>query len=325
MALLEVSNLGIAFGGLQAVSQLDLKIEKGHLYGLIGPNGAGKTTVFNMLTGVYKPTEGNIVLDGNDITGATPEAISKAGIARTFQNIRLFNDMTVLDNVKVGLHNQVVYGMWTGILRLPSFREKEHEMDRRAMKLLKIFDLDAEANYKASQLPYGKQRKLEIARALATNPKLLLLAGLDEPYGILAKEELGKIPLLNRWMKLLGCVFVQRDDLRASVRALNDATAIVESGRSFVIFPEGTREKEGKLLPPKSGLFVIAAGAGVDVVPCRILYDTPDGKMHLFCKVRVIYGEPMPAAQFAMEGRRDTKKLRANKQALLDAWEKMGR
>ena len=158
MALLEVSNLGIAFGGLQAVSQLDLKIEKGHLYGLIGPNGAGKTTVFNMLTGVYKPTEGNIVLDGNDITGATPEAISKAGIARTFQNIRLFNDMTVLDNVKVGLHNQVVYGMWTGILRLPSFREKEHEM--------------------ASQLPYGKQRKLEIARALATNPKLLLL---DEP------------------------------------------------------------------------------------------------------------------------------------------------
>ena len=178
MALLEVSNLGIAFGGLQAVSQLDLKIEKGHLYGLIGPNGAGKTTVFNMLTGVYEPTEGNIVLDGNDITGATPEAISKAGIARTLQNIRLFNDMTVLDNVKVGLHNQVVYGMWTGILRLPSFREKEHEMDRRAMKLLKIFDLDAEANYKASQLPYGKQRKLEIARALATNPKLLLL---DEP------------------------------------------------------------------------------------------------------------------------------------------------
>ena len=186
MALLEVSNLGIAFGGLQAVSQLDLKIEKGHLYGLIGPNGAGKTTVFNMLTGVYKPTEGNIVLDGNDITGATPEAISKAGIARTFQNIRLFNDMTVLDNVKVGLHNQVVYGMWTGILRLPSFREKEHEMDRRAMKLLKIFDLDAEANYKASQLPYGKQRKLEIARALATNPKLLLL---DEPAAGMNPQE----------------------------------------------------------------------------------------------------------------------------------------
>ncbi len=178
MALLEVSNLGIAFGGLQAVAQLDLKIEKGHLYGLIGPNGAGKTTVFNMLTGVYTPTEGNIVLDGKDITGKSPDLISKAGVARTFQNIRLFNDMSVLDNVKVALHNQIRYSMWTGILRLPAYREKEHEMDREALRLLKIFDLDKEASLKASQLPYGKQRKLEIARALATNPKLLLL---DEP------------------------------------------------------------------------------------------------------------------------------------------------
>ena len=178
MALLEVSNLGIAFGGLQAVSQLDLSIEKGHLYGLIGPNGAGKTTVFNMLTGVYRPTEGNIVLDGKDITGQNPELISRAGVARTFQNIRLFHDMTVLDNVKVGLHNQIKYSMWTGIFRLPAYKEKEHEMNRAAHKLLKIFDLDKESGYKASQLPYGKQRKLEIARALATNPKLLLL---DEP------------------------------------------------------------------------------------------------------------------------------------------------
>ena len=178
MALLEVRNLGIAFGGLQAVSQLDMTIEKGHLYGLIGPNGAGKTTVFNMLTGVYRPTEGNIILDGKDITGKNPEAISKAGIARTFQNIRLFNEMSVLDNVKVGMHNQVPYGLWTGILRLPAYREKEHEMNRKAHALLKIFDLDGQADLKASQLPYGKQRKLEIARALATNPKLLLL---DEP------------------------------------------------------------------------------------------------------------------------------------------------
>ena len=186
MALLEVSNLGIAFGGLQAVAQLDLSIEKGHLYGLIGPNGAGKTTVFNMLTGVYKPTEGNIILDGKDITGQNPELISKSGIARTFQNIRLFNEMTVLDNVKVGLHNQIKYGMWTGILRLPAYKEKEHEMNREAMKLLKIFDLDREAHYKASQLPYGKQRKLEIARALATNPKLLLL---DEPAAGMNPQE----------------------------------------------------------------------------------------------------------------------------------------
>ena len=186
MALLEVSNLGIAFGGLQAVAQLDLSIEKGHLYGLIGPNGAGKTTVFNMLTGVYKPTEGNIVLDGKDITGKSPELISKAGVARTFQNIRLFNEMTVLDNVKVGLHNQYKYNMWTGILRLPQYREIEHEMNREAKKLLKIFDLDGQADLKASQLPYGKQRKLEIARALATNPKLLLL---DEPAAGMNPQE----------------------------------------------------------------------------------------------------------------------------------------
>ena len=155
-----------------------MKIEKGHLYGLIGPNGAGKTTVFNMLTGVYRPTEGDIILDGKNITGKAPAKINQAGIARTFQNIRLFSQMTVLDNVKIGLHNQVKYSMWTGIFRLPGFREKEQEMDYKAMKLLKIFDLDKEANLPASSLPYGKQRKLEIARALATNPKLLLL---DEP------------------------------------------------------------------------------------------------------------------------------------------------
>lgn len=178
MALLEVSNLGIAFGGLQAVSQLDLKIEKGHLYGLIGPNGAGKTTVFNMLTGVYKPTEGNIVLDGNDITGATPEAISKAGIARTFQNIRLFSQLSVLDNVKTGLHNQITYSFAESMFHLGSYRKKEKQMDEKAMELLRVFDLDGVADYKAANLPYGKQRKLEIARALATNPKLLLL---DEP------------------------------------------------------------------------------------------------------------------------------------------------
>lgn len=176
--VLKAQHLGIQFGGLKAVDDFNMEIGESELVGLIGPNGAGKTTVFNMLTGVYKPTEGNIILDGKDITGQNPELISKSGIARTFQNIRLFNDMTVLDNVKVGLHNQIRYNMWTGILRLPAYKEKEHEMNRETMKLLKIFDLDKEADYKASQLPYGKQRKLEIARALATNPKLLLL---DEP------------------------------------------------------------------------------------------------------------------------------------------------
>ena len=216
MALLEVSNLGIAFGGLQAVAQLDLKIEQGQLYGLIGPNGAGKTTVFNMLTGVYKPTEGNIVLDGKDITGKSPRSISQAGIARTFQNIRLFNDMTVLDNVKVGLHNRYRYGMFTGILRLPAYREQEHEMNREARRLLKIFELDKEEKLRASQLPYGKQRKLEIARALATNPKLLLL---DEPAA-------GMNP--NETAELMNTIKFVRDTFHISV-------LLIEHDMSFVM------------------------------------------------------------------------------------------
>lgn len=178
MALLEVSNLGIAFGGLQAVSQLDLKIEKGHLYGLIGPNGAGKTTVFNMLTGVYKPTEGNIVLDGNDITGATPEAISKAGIARTFQNIRLFKKMTVIENVKTAMQGYTTYGMADAIFRTKKYWQQEAEITARAKELLSVVHLSGKEDLEADNLPYGEQRRLEIARALATDMKLLLL---DEP------------------------------------------------------------------------------------------------------------------------------------------------
>ena len=178
MALLEVTNLGISFGGLQAVAGFDLTVETGHLYGLIGPNGAGKTTAFNMLTGMYRPSEGNIILDGEDVTGKSPEYISKAGIARTFQNIRLFRLMTVLDNVKVGMHNRIHYPMWDGVFRTRTYKEKEHDMNRKALQLLKVFGLDDKADYAASQLPYGQQRKLEICRALASKPKLLLL---DEP------------------------------------------------------------------------------------------------------------------------------------------------
>lgn len=178
MALLEVKNLGIQFGGLRAVDEFNLEIEKGALYGLIGPNGAGKTTVFNMLTGVYKPTDGDILLDGKSIVGKSQIEINKMGVARTFQNIRLFRQMSVLDNVKVGLHNQIKYSTVSGIFKLPSYFKKEKEMNEKAMSLLEVFDLQGEADYLASNLPYGKQRKLEIARALATNPKLLLL---DEP------------------------------------------------------------------------------------------------------------------------------------------------
>ena len=178
MALLEAKKLGISFGGLRAVDDFNISIEKGALYGLIGPNGAGKTTVFNLLTGVYKPTEGIITLDGKDITGKKTIDINQAGIARTFQNIRLFKDLSVIDNVKVGLHNHHHYNTLEGILRLPRYRKVEKEMNERAMELLKVFDLEKDAEYLASNLPYGQQRKLEIARALATDPKLLLL---DEP------------------------------------------------------------------------------------------------------------------------------------------------
>ncbi|RGZ01503.1 ABC transporter ATP-binding protein [Clostridium sp. AM58-1XD] len=178
MAMLEVKNLSISFGGLKAVNNFHITIEKGELYGLIGPNGAGKTTVFNLLTGVYKPDTGSILLDGKNISGKNTIDINKEGIARTFQNIRLFHNLSVLDNVKAGLHNHYSYSTLSAVFRLPSYYKKEHEMDERAMELLKVFDLDGEYDYKASNLPYGKQRKLEIARALATNPKLLLL---DEP------------------------------------------------------------------------------------------------------------------------------------------------
>lgn len=176
--LLDVSNLSITFGGLRAVDGFQLQIQKGELYGLIGPNGAGKTTIFNMLTGVYKPNEGVILLDGQDITGHKTVEINRDGIARTFQNIRLFQDMPVIDNVKVGLQNQYHYSIAASIFHLGSYRKVEKEMDDAAMEFLKIFELEKFRDYKAANLPYGQQRKLEIARAMATKPKLLLL---DEP------------------------------------------------------------------------------------------------------------------------------------------------
>ncbi|HBR04502.1 MAG TPA: ABC transporter ATP-binding protein [Lachnospiraceae bacterium] len=178
MAYIDIKHLGITFGGLKAVDDFNLEIKKGELYGLIGPNGAGKTTVFNMLTGVYKPNTGSIVLDGRDITGMKTIDINKAGVARTFQNIRLFKELTVLENVEVALHNKYKYSTFSGIFRLPSFYKVEKQMKERSEELLKVFGLEDAKDFKASNLPYGQQRKLEIARALATDPKLLLL---DEP------------------------------------------------------------------------------------------------------------------------------------------------
>lgn len=205
MVLLEVRNIGISFGGLKAVNDFSLTIEKGQLYGLIGPNGAGKTTVFNLLTGVYKPDTGSIFLDGKNLTGKKTIEINQAGIARTFQNIRLFKELSVLDNVKAGLHNHHKYSTIEGLLRLPRYYRVEKEMNERAMELLKVFDLDGEWDYKASNLPYGKQRKLEIARALATEPKLLLL---DEPAA-------GMNP--NETMELMNTIRFVRDQFDMTI------------------------------------------------------------------------------------------------------------
>lgn len=175
---LECRHLGIDFGGLHAVDDFNFTIGKTEIAGLIGPNGAGKTTVFNLLTKVYQPTRGVIMINGEDTAGKTTPQISKMGVARTFQNIRLFSNMTVEDNVKVGLHNQMKYSAASGVLRLPAFWKKEKQAHEKAMELLSIFGMDNMHNWKAGSLPYGAQRRLEIVRALATNPSLLLL---DEP------------------------------------------------------------------------------------------------------------------------------------------------
>lgn len=217
MALLEVANLGISFGGLRAVDDFNVTIEEGQLYGLIGPNGAGKTTFFNLLTGVYKPDSGYVRLAGVDITGRSVVDINKAGIARTFQNIRLFGKLSVLDNVKIGLHNIYKYPTIAGILKLPVYFKMEKRMNEKALELLKVFDLDGEANTLASNLPYGKQRKLEIARALATNPKLLLL---DEPAA-------GMNP--NETMELVKTIAFVREHFKMTILLIEHDMKLVSS------------------------------------------------------------------------------------------------
>ena len=176
--ILECSHLGIDFGGLRAVNDFNLTIGRTEIAGLIGPNGAGKTTIFNLLTKVYQPTTGTVLINGKDTAGMNTIQANRLGIARTFQNIRLFNNMTVEENVRIGLHNQVKYGMMTGIFRLPNYWKQEKAQHEESLDLLSIFNMQDMANVKAGSLPYGAQRRLEIVRALATNPSLLLL---DEP------------------------------------------------------------------------------------------------------------------------------------------------
>lgn len=176
--ILKVENLGIDFAGLTAVNNFNLEVDTGEIVGLIGPNGAGKTTVFNMLTKVYSPTRGNIYLNGKDISKMDSIAVNKAGISRTFQNIRLFNKMSVEDNVKVGMNNKINYSVFDAIFKTKKYKQEEKKAHDKAIELLKIFDLDSKADWLSENLPYGAQRRLEIARALASEPCLLLL---DEP------------------------------------------------------------------------------------------------------------------------------------------------
>lgn len=184
--ILETKDLSISFGGLKAVSDVNLHVDEGELLGLIGPNGAGKTTLFNMLSGVYTPTSGDIILDGERVNGISPDKLSKLGVARTFQNIRLFDNLTVLDNVKLAMNQYMEYGVLTGIFRLPKFWKEENDATEKAKEILRLFNLEKYFRAFAGSLPYGEQRKLEIARAMATRPKLLLL---DEPAAGMNESE----------------------------------------------------------------------------------------------------------------------------------------
>jgi len=198
MALLEVNGLVKLFGGLAAVSSFDMKIEKGELVGLIGPNGAGKTTVFNLLTGVYVPTRGSIDFNGESLIGMKPSMVNQKGLARTFQNIRLFKDLSVLDNVRIAYHSHVKYTILDAVIRSPRFFKEEAEVEEKAIQFLKIFRLDGKKDELAKNLPYGEQRRLEIARALAAQPDFLLL---DEPAAGMNPQETQELMELIKWIR----------------------------------------------------------------------------------------------------------------------------
>ena len=198
MALLKVTNLAKSFGGLRAVSSFNIAIEPGELVGLIGPNGAGKTTAFNLLTGVYDPSEGEIEFDGKSVVGLKPYQITQRGVARTFQNIRLFSELSVLDNVKIAYHFHVKYGLFETVFRLGRYFGEEEALDKKALGFLEIFQLAHRKDEIAKNLPYGEQRRLEIARALAAQPKLLLL---DEPAAGMNPQETQQLMDMIRWIR----------------------------------------------------------------------------------------------------------------------------
>ncbi len=246
MPLLSLSRVTMRFGGLVAVNDLSLAVEPGQLYGLIGPNGAGKTTVFNVITGVYKPTGGEISLDGESLGGKRTGRITRHGVARTFQNIRLFSEMTVLENVKVAFHCRQVAHVGAAVFRTRTHANEERRVDRESRELLKIFHLDHLAAEKARNLPYGSQRRLEIARAMATSPRLMLL---DEPAAGMNPQESNELMDLIRWIRdRYGMAVLLVEHNMRVVMGICETVHVLDYGSTIAVGPPAEIQRNPKVI-----------------------------------------------------------------------------